>query len=93
MTDKNLVDSVVEELRTMARSGDSASSLLRRIQQLAGMTNCELLSVQCFHRAFGGGVAAISPIGGWAGFGGDLGDMQIDNFLSSVLDGYRKAVE
>jgi len=91
MTEKDFVHMVVEELRVKARAGEPTSSLLRRIQQLAGKTDCKLLSVQCFHKAFGGGVASISPVAGWCGFGGDLTDTQVDAFLASVLDGYRKS--
>jgi hypothetical protein len=90
MNEKDLMRVIVEELRDRACTGENTSSLLRRIQGLFGKTDCKLVSVQCFHKAFGGGVAAVSPVAGWSGFGGELTDVEVDALLRSVLEDFRQ---
>jgi hypothetical protein len=89
MTDINLMSVAIDDLRAHASAGESASSLLRRLQQLFGRTDCKLISVQCFHEAFDAGVASVSAVAGWSGFGGELTDAEVDSLLHPVLEGYR----
>jgi len=90
MTESELIPVIVSELRGMASAGEGTPSLLRRVQHLLGRKDCALISVQCFHKAFGAGIASISPIGGWCRFGGELTDVEVDSLMTSVLEDYRK---
>jgi hypothetical protein len=92
MTENDLINVVVDELLAMACAVENAPSLLRRIQNLYGRKDCKIISVQCFHKAFGGGVAGVSPVAGWCGFGGELSDAEIDSLVAAVLEDYRKRV-
>lgn len=89
MTENDRIDQVVDELREMASTGADVPSLLRRIQDSFRVRDCKLASVKCFHKAFGGGIAAVSPIGGWSGFGGELSDAEVESFVSPVVNGFR----
>jgi hypothetical protein len=89
MTESDRIDHVVNELRELASTGADVPSLLRRIQRSFGMNDCKLISVKCFHKAFGGGIAAVSPIGGWSGFGGELSDAEVESFVSPVVKSFR----
>jgi hypothetical protein len=89
MTESDRIDHVVDELREMASTGADVPSLLRRIQHSFGINDCKLISVKCFHKAFGGGIAAVSPIGGWSGFGGELSDAEVESFVSPVVKSFR----
>lgn len=93
MTESDRIDHVVNELRYMASTGADVPTLLRRIQHLFGVDDCKLISVKCFHKAFGGGIAAISPIGGWSGFGGELSDADVQSLVSPVVMGFRDHLE
>jgi hypothetical protein len=84
--DKN---TIIGELRARALLGQSPASLLRVLQELLGQRHCEITSIQCFREAFGAGIASISAIGGWTGFGGELSDAQIDALVQPVLDAFR----
>lgn len=88
MTEDETINAVVVEIRAMAVAGEDASSLLRYIQQSFGRQDCKLVSVQCFCKAFNAGIASVSSIAGWSGFGGELGDAQIDSLLLPVLEDY-----
>jgi hypothetical protein len=90
MTDTWQTNVVVNELRAMATAGENTPSILRRVQLLLAQEDCKVLSVQCFHKAFGAGVAAVSAIAGWSGFGGELTDAEVDALLRPVLEDYRK---
>jgi hypothetical protein len=90
MTDSELINAVVDELRRIAVTGADVPSLLRRVQQLLGREDCKIMSVQCFHKAFDTGIAAISPIAGWCGFGGELTDAQVNSLVIPILENYRK---
>ena len=68
-------------------------ALLRRIKQSLGRNDCKLISVKCFHKAFSGGIAAISPIAGWSGFGGELSDAEVESLVSSVVKGFRDRLD
>jgi len=91
MTDNEHINVLVDELRAMAVGGESVPSLLRRVQRLLGRTDCKLVSVQCFHQAFGAGIASVSPIAGWCGFGGELTDAEVDSLVGVILKDYRKS--
>jgi hypothetical protein len=93
MNESDRIDHVVNELRHMASTGADVPTLLRRIQHSFGMNDCKLISVKCFHKAFGGGIAAISPIGGWSGFGGELSDAEVQSLVSPVVMGFRDHLE
>jgi hypothetical protein len=93
MTENDQIDHVVNELREMAYMGADVTSLLRRIQQSFGRDDCKLISVKCFHQAFSGGIAAISPIGGWSGFGGELSDAEVESLVSPVVKRLRDRLE
>src|SRR4051812_45824237 len=93
MTESDRIDPVVNELRDMASTGANVPTLLRRIQLRFGVVDCKLISVKCFHKAFGGGIAAISPVGGWSGFGGELTDAEVESLVSPVVIGFRDAFE
>lgn len=70
-------------------AGERTVSLLQFVQESTGRLDCKLVSVVYFHQSLGGGVAAISPIAGWVGFGGDLTDDQVNAFGEPVLAKYR----
>ncbi len=93
MTEIDQIDHVVNELRELAFTGADVPTLLRWIQSSLDLTDCKLLSVKCFHMAFGGGIAAISPIGGWSGFGGELSDAEVESLVSPVITGFRHLLE
>ena len=93
MTESDRIDLVVDELRSMASMGADVPTLLRQVQHSFGLNDCKLISVKCFHRAFGGGIAAISPIGGWSGFGGELSDTDVQLLVSPVVIGFRDHLE
>jgi hypothetical protein len=80
---------IAEEIRAIAVAGESATSMLRRIQSVVGKTDCKLISIMIFRTAFDVGIAAVSPVAGWAGFGGELSDSEVDAFLESILRDYR----
>lgn len=74
----------------MAIAGRDVSSLLRRIQEIMGHIDCKLVSVQCLRKAFNAGIASVSPVAGWSGFGGELSDERVNSLVVSVLDEYRR---
>ena len=88
--EQDVADFTIRELRAMAIAGRDVPSLLRRIQEIMGRIDCKLVSVQCFHKAFNAGIASVSPVAGWTGFGGELSDERIDSLVGSVLDDYRR---
>jgi hypothetical protein len=90
MTDEDLIDVIARDLRVMAIAGEDVPVLLQRVQQIARRDDCKLLSIQCFCKAFDRGIASISPIAGWQGFGGELSNEQINNLVLSVLEEYRQ---
>lgn len=89
MSKSDHVDHVVRELREMASTGADVPTLLRWVLNSFDLNDCRLISVKCFHKAFGGGVASVSPIGGWSGFGGELSDAQVQSLVSPVLKAFR----
>ena len=89
MTEDDRINIVADELRSMVIDCVDVTSLLRRIQESFERKDCKILSVRCFHRAFGGSIAAISPITGWCGFGGELTDDKINSFVFPVLQRFR----
>lgn len=93
MTESDQIDQVVHELRYMASTGADVPTLLRTIQHSFGMNDCKIISVKCFHKAFGGGIAAISAVGGWTGFGGELSDAEVQSLVSPVVIGFRDQLE
>jgi hypothetical protein len=93
MTESDRIDQVVHELRYMASTGADVPTLLRRIQDSFGMNDCKIISVKCFHKAFGGGIAAISAVGGWTGFGGELSDAEVQSLVSPVVICFRDHLE
>lgn len=92
MTENERILAVVHELRAMAVAGENVPSLLRCVQRSLGRTDCKLVSVQCFHKAFNAGIASVSPIAGWCGFGGQLTDTEVDSLVGVVLNNYRESV-
>ncbi len=88
MTEDELVDVLVHELRAMATAGKDVPSLLGRVQEMFGREDCKLLSVLCFRKAFDASIASISSIAGWRGFGGELSDAQVNSFVLPVLEDY-----
>jgi hypothetical protein len=93
MIDNNLIERIVNDLRGMAIAGGNVPALLRHIQRVIGYPQCGLISVKCFRQAFGAGVTSIKPIGGWRGFGGELTDEQVENFVGPILRDYRASQE
>lgn len=91
MTENEQIDAVVKDLRTMAAAGENVPSLLRHVQHSFGRMDCELVAVQYFHKAFGAGVASISPIAGWCGFGGELTNAEVESFVGAILKDYQRA--
>jgi hypothetical protein len=91
--DDELLDAVVRELRAMAIVGSDVPALLRRVQDLFGQEDCRLLSVKCFSEAFHAGVASVSPIAGWCGFGGELSDNQVNSLVLPVLEDFRTSLD
>ena len=90
MSEDELVDAVVREIQTMAIAGEDVPSLLRRVQKVVGRDDCKLISVVCFHKALDVGIASVSAVAGWHGFGGELSDAQVSGFLLPVLEDYRR---
>lgn len=88
--EKDPLGAVVSELRKRAASGENAATLLRLVQQLVGKSDCKIISVQCFYKAFGGGVADVAPVAGWSGFGGELNDARVNALLEPVLRKFRE---
>ena len=88
MIDDELIGGIVDELRVMARAGASVPSMLRRIQQIVGRQDCRFVAIQSFRTAFDSGVAAVKPITGWYGFGSELSDEQVQNFVGPIVQEY-----
>jgi hypothetical protein len=86
-----IVGKIVPELRSRALNGDDVPSLLRHIQFAFSDKDCKLLSVLGFARAFEDGIASVKPVAGWHGFGGELSDKEVSEFVSPVLDKYRQS--
>jgi hypothetical protein len=87
-------DSIVKlsnELRAMADVGEDVPTLLKHVQKSFGRRDCKLVSIQCFHQAFGGDISSVSPIAGWCGFGGELSDDQVNTHVLPVLEQYRRS--
>jgi len=91
MTDDEVIEAVVAELQGMGTAGADAASMLRRLQHMFGREDCKLLSIVCFRKAFGAGIASLSAIPGWRGFGGELSDAQLNADLLWLLEEYRRA--
>ncbi len=91
MTENDLIVEVSDELRAMATAGKDAAELLRHVQRAFGQEDCKLVSVQCFRTAFGTGIACVSPVAGWCGFGGELSDDQVNSLVSPVIEEFRRS--
>ena len=89
MTENELIEVLVNDLRAMAVAGADVPCLLRRVQTIVGKQNCPFESIKSFRMAFNAGIPSISAIGGWCGFGGELTDAQVDSFVSCIVDNYR----
>ena len=89
MTEDEIINTIEDEIRAKANAGEDIPSLLRHVQHLVGRKDCKLLTVMCFHKALGAGIASLSPLAGWNGFGGELTDAEVDSLVSPVLEDYR----
>lgn len=88
MVDDELIGEIVDELRAMARAGDSVPTMLRRIQQVVGQQDCRFVAIKSFKTAFDSGIAAVKPIAGWCGFGSELSDEQVQHFVGPIVEEY-----
>jgi hypothetical protein len=89
MTDNELINAVGDEICAKANAGEDIPSLLRHVQHLVGRKDSKLLTVMCFHKTFGAGIASLSPLAGWNGFGGELTDAGVVSLVGPVLEDYR----
>ena len=93
MTEDERDDLIVRDIRAMAIARQDVPSLLRHVQQSLGQKDCKLLSAIYFHRAFGSDIPSISPVAGWHGFGGELSDAQVNEWVSPVLEEFRRVTK
>jgi hypothetical protein len=91
ITDNEVIDALAIDLHAMALAGADVPSLLRHVQNVVGKKECRFESLKSFRKAFDTGIASISPIGGWCGFGGELSDAQVDSFVLPVVKESLKA--
>jgi hypothetical protein len=92
MTDDERIQSTADELRALAVAGKDVPAMLRHVQQVYGQRDCALLSVICFVRAFGAGIASVKAVGGWNGFGSELSDEEVNAFVLPVVANYVRQI-
>ncbi len=89
MSEDDLINTCVDEIRAMALMGENIPTLLHKVQELFKRKDCKLISVRCFHKAFGADISLISAVAGWSGFGGELDDDKVEFFVSPVVQEFR----
>jgi len=66
-------------------------ALLRVVRDVAGQENAAILAVKYFRKALDVGLASVSAVAGWSGFGGELSDERVNALVLPVLDAYRES--
>ena len=86
LTENDLIVEVSDELRAMATAGKDAAELLRHVQRAFGQEDCKLCERSVFPHSVWHGIACVSPVAGWCGFGGELSDDQVNSLVSPVIE-------
>ena len=74
---------LIKKLREMQAANKIVSEMLTEILLVHREDpQIKVLSMKYFREAFGLSMAAVTPIAGWSGFGGELQDEQIDELIN-----------
>lgn len=78
---------ILEQLRTMARQGQPASRMLKKLHDLLPPQQYNTIAlILCFRQAFALSLQEASPIGGWNADGtGEIPDDRLNGFLEPAI--------
>lgn len=88
MTSEEL-NPIILELRVMAKRGSNVPDMLR---YLGSRDLRSIQLVKCFWKAIECSIGDAKPVASWVGFGHDLSDEQVSDYLMSCVQKWLEAV-
>jgi hypothetical protein len=89
---EHLHPEIIDQLRAMARNGDSVPHMLQQLARRLGPQTPSVLTLAKYLRAaFGLSLLDVKPLGGWSADGtGELSDSQVSELILPEIMRHRR---